>query len=105
MVSYGVGQRKHEFGVRIALGAPRPHILRLVLMRALRLTGYGIAIGMVGAFAMTRALSVLLFGVGELDPITFLGTPLILTLVAVLASLLPARQAISVDPIRALRIE
>ena len=105
VVSYGVGQRKHEFGVRIALGAPRPHILGLVLVRALRLTGYGIVIGMVGSFVMTRALSALLFGVGSLDPITFLGTPVILTLVAVLASLLPAREAISVDPISALRIE
>jgi putative ABC transport system permease protein len=105
VISYSVGQRVHEVGVRIALGAQSGNILKLVMKQSLQLAVVGVAIGLVAAFALSRLIQSLLFGVGALDPITFVGTPLLLAAVALLASYVPALRATRVDPITALRYE
>ena len=105
VVSYTVAQRTHEIGVRMALGAERRTILLMVVGYALRLTIAGLAVGLVGAYFLTRTLSSVLFGIRPIDPITFVLATLGLTLVVLLASYIPARRAMRVDPMVALRYE
>ena len=105
VMSYSVSERTHEMGIRMAMGATGGAIHRLVIGNGMFLTCAGIAIGLPLAFAMARALSSLLFGVQAADPYAFIGLPLILAAVAALASYLPARRAVRVDPLTALRYE
>jgi putative ABC transport system permease protein len=105
VLSYTVVQRRHEIGVRMALGAQSRSIVLLVLKQGLRLTILGVAIGLAGAFGLTRLIERLLFGVSATDPLTFILIALLLTLVAMLACWMPARRAAKVDPLVALRTE
>jgi ABC-type antimicrobial peptide transport system permease subunit len=105
VISFLVAQRTQEIGVRMALGAGRGDILRLVMGKSLRLIVCGTVVGLVGAGAVSRVLASLLFGVGPRDPITFVLVALLLIVVALLATLIPARSASRVDPIVALRCE
>jgi putative ABC transport system permease protein len=105
VISYLVAQRTREMGIRLALGARRHDVLKLVLGQGLALTMIGVAAGLTLAFALTRFLSSLLYGVSAADPITFAAIALLLAAVALTASFLPARRAMGVDPITALRHE
>ena len=105
VMSYSVAQRTHEIGIRVALGAQRDQVLRLVVGQGLILALAGTAAGLVGAFALTRYLRTLLFHVSPTDWLTFTMVPLILCTVALAASYLPARRAMRVDPMQALRYE
>jgi putative ABC transport system permease protein len=102
-ISLLVAERTQEMGIRLALGANRPAILKLVLGQGMILTAIGLAIGLVGAAILTRTLSGLIYGVAALDPLTFVAVPALLSAVALLACFLPARRAASVDPIATLR--
>jgi putative ABC transport system permease protein len=105
VISYAVTQRTREIGIRIALGAQRTDVLLLVVRRGLLLACAGIALGTGGGLAVTRVMSGLLFGVGAKDPVTFAAVAALLTLVALVACLVPARRATKVDPMVALRYE
>jgi len=103
VLSYAVGQRGHEIGVRMALGALPADVLRMILLQAGRLALVGIALGVLGSIGLTRLMSSLLYGVGALDPLTFGSVALTLLLVALFSSYLPGRRATQVDPAVALR--
>jgi predicted permease len=102
-ISLLVSERTQELGIRLALGADRATILKLVLGQGLALTVIGLVVGLAGAVALARTLSGLLYGVGTLDPGTFIMVPAVLCAVALVACLIPARRAASVDPLVALR--
>lgn len=105
VMAHSVAQRTHEIGIRLALGARPNGILQLILRQGLVLALIGCAIGLAGAFAVTRLLSSMLYGVSPRDAVTFTGIPLLLLVVALLASYIPARRAMQVDPMVALRYE
>ena len=104
VIAFSVNQRTQEFGVRMALGAPRRSVLALVLRQGLTLVVIGLALGMAGALVLTRVMTTLLFGVEPTDALTFLAVSMVLVTVAVVACLVPARRAASVDPMVALRV-
>ena len=103
VIAYSVNQRTHEIGVRVALGAQQSDVFRLVVAGGARLAVIGVVIGTVGAFAATRVLTTLLFGVSPTDPLVFGGMAALLLVTATIASYLPARRAASLDPVNALR--
>jgi predicted lysophospholipase L1 biosynthesis ABC-type transport system permease subunit len=105
VMSYSVSQRTREIGVRMALGARRLDVIRLVLGQGLRLTLMGMGIGIVGSLALTWVLSSVLYGISPTDPVSFLAVAAMLTMVALAASYVPARWATRVDPMQALRSE
>jgi putative ABC transport system permease protein len=105
VMSYSVTQRTQEIGIRLALGAQRYDVLRLVVGQGMRFVAVGLLLGLIGVFACTRLLQSLLFGVGATDLPTMLVITVILTAVAFMACLLPARRATLVDPVQALRSE
>ncbi len=105
LMSYSVSQRGHEIGIRMALGAKRAEVLRLVVGQGMLLAMIGVALGIGGALLLTRFLSGLLYGVGANDPVTFFGVAVLLSAVAALASFIPAWRAARIDPMEALRYE
>jgi macrolide transport system ATP-binding/permease protein len=105
VMMYDVSQRTHEIGIRMALGATLRDVLQLIVGQGMRMAMIGIVLGLMGAFALTRVLGSLLLGIGTTDPVTFIGVPLLLIAVALLACYIPARRAARVDPLVALRHE
>ena len=103
VLAYAVAQRTRELGIRMALGAARSDIAGLVLRQGVRMTGLGVVVGLALVFWLTRYISSLLFGVVPLDPTTLVGVGVLIFALALVASYLPARRAMSVDPIESLR--
>jgi putative ABC transport system permease protein len=103
VMSYLVEQQTREIGIRSALGAKRSHILRLVIGHGVGMAFIGIVLGLVASFGFTRFLASLLYSVRPVDPITFIGTSILLLIVSALACYIPARRATKVDPLEALR--
>jgi putative ABC transport system permease protein len=105
VISYSVAQRTREIGIRIALGARRHEVLMMILRQGARLAFAGVPIGLLGALLLTQLMASLLYGVGARDPMTYAAVAILLVLVALAASYLPARRATRVDPVVALRYE
>jgi len=104
-IAYAVTRRTHEIGIRMALGAKPTNVLGMVLRQGITLTLIGVAFGVVATFGATRLISSMIFGVSPYDPLTFVAVAAILTIVALLACCIPARRAMKVDPMVALRYE
>jgi predicted lysophospholipase L1 biosynthesis ABC-type transport system permease subunit len=105
VLSYAVSQRRREIGIRMALGAQQPALTRMFVREGLKLAAIGLAFGLIAAFALTRAMSALLFGVSAADPVTYVAVSIALTFAAALASYAPSRRVSAVDPVDALRSE
>ena len=105
VISYLTGQRTHEIGIRVALGASAADVLRMILGEGMRITLIGVGIGIVAALGLTRLITKIIYGISASDPLTFFGVAVLLTAVALLACYIPARRAMRVDPIIALRYE
>jgi putative ABC transport system permease protein len=105
VLSYSVTERTHEIGIRVALGARRRDLIAQVVSHGLAPTLIGLGVGLAGAYAATRAMARLLFGVSPTDPLTFVVVPGLLIVVALIAAWLPARRATRLDPLAALRHE
>lgn len=105
VLSFNVAHRTPEIGIRMALGSTEAGVLRLIFGQGIKLIAIGVLLGLGGAFAVTRALKQLLVGVAPTDPLTFVGVPLLLLSVALLACWFPARRATRIDPLVALRHE
>jgi putative ABC transport system permease protein len=105
LTAYSVSRRTHEIGLRVALGATEAQVLRLVVTRGLAIAGIGAAVGMAAAFQLTKALGGMLYGVTATDPVVFVGAPAVLIAVAAVASWVPARRAVRIDSLVALRWE
>ena len=105
VLAYNVAQRTREIGIRLALGADGNAVLRLVVGQGIRLAALGILLGLIGALALTRLMSGMIYGVSSTDPATFFAVATLLGLVAVAACYIPARRAMRVDPMVALRYE
>jgi putative ABC transport system permease protein len=105
VMAYAVSQRTRELGIRMALGASRTDVLRLVVAQGLRLTLMGVALGLVASFAVTRLVTSLLYSVSPTDVVTFTVVPLVLAVAALAASYLPALRATRIDPMTALRYD
>jgi putative ABC transport system permease protein len=105
VISYLTGQRTHEIGIRVALGASASDVLRMIVGEGMRIALIGVGIGIVAALGLTRLITKLIFGVGANDPLTFVGVAVLLSSVALIACYIPARRAMRVDPIIALRYE
>jgi putative ABC transport system permease protein len=105
VISYAVSQRRREIGIRVALGAPQGELRSMFVRHGLALVGAGAITGLAVSAGVTRLLKSLLFGVGPLDPVTYLAVPVVLGIAAVVASYVPARRASLVDPAETLRME
>jgi putative ABC transport system permease protein len=105
VISYSVAQRTHEIGIRMALGAQKKDVLRMILAQGVKIAGTGVVIGMAASFGLTRLMTKLLFSVSAADPLTFAAVAIVLILVAMLACYIPARRTLRVDPMIALRYE
>jgi putative ABC transport system permease protein len=105
VIAYAVSQRTHEIGLRMALGAGSADVVRMVLSQGMTPVLLGVALGLIGAFATTRVLSSMLYEVSVIDPVTYAVVPVILLATALVASYVPARRAVRIDPGTALRNE